>query len=228
MVISLVKFPLMEPGQFLETWFQACFTGILGANSFVTGTKYSAISARGGPLGTVRERGIWVWGCRMARKGLAHAGPWNYGAWRALFQAALIGYFTTFSSLAIARNIIVISNDRGGAVTERIALIRQYRNTGTRVELRGDYCLSACTLYLALPETCVAPRTVFGFHGPSSRLYGVALTQTGFDRWSRAMADYYPEPLRSWFMATARYRVVGFYELSGEELIDMGFRRCDG
>ena len=164
----------------------------------------------------------------MARKGLAYARSQNWETWQALFQVALIGVFSASASLAIARNTIVISNDRGGAIAERVALIREYQDTGTRVEIRGDYCLSACTMFLALPETCVAPRTVFGFHGPSSRLYGIALTQTGFDRWSRAMAGYYPEPLRSWFMATARHRIVGFYKLSGQELIKMGIRRCAG
>ncbi len=141
--------------------------------------------------------------------------------------AALLASVLLFSSEAqAARKIIVIRDDKGGSVTERMKIIESYRRTGTKVELRGSYCLSSCTLFLSLQRACVARGTTFGFHGPSSRLYGVALSPEDFERWSRQMARYYPQPLKGWFMKTARQRLVGFYTLSGADLVAMGFRPC--
>jgi hypothetical protein len=133
----------------------------------------------------------------------------------------------TYAGLAKARTVVVV-DDRGGSVVQRVRLIKKYKDNGTRVEIRGEYCLSACTMYLSLRQTCVAPETDFGFHGPSSRLYGIALSSGAFERWSRLMADYYPEPLRAWFLKTARHRIVGFYTVKGSDLIAMGIRSCTG
>ncbi|MFV2038368.1 MAG: hypothetical protein ACC646_12335, partial [Paracoccaceae bacterium] len=79
------------------------------------------------------------------------------------------------SADARAGHTIVVRNDAGGSVQQRARLIRQYRADGTRLEIRGDFCMSACTMYLGLDNTCIAPDTVFGFHGPSSPIYGIAL-----------------------------------------------------
>ena len=119
---------------------------------------------------------------------------------------------------------VVIRNDPGGVLPARIASIASIRSSGQRVELRGRYCLSACTLYLGLPNACVSPQTRFGFHGPS--MYGRPLKSKDFERWSKVMASHYPEPLRSWFMEKARYQVTGYVNLRGEDLIRMGVERC--
>ena len=95
--------------------------------------------------------------------------------------------------------------------------------TGQRVEILGT-CLSACTMYLELPNVCVSPAAVFGFHGPS--WYGKALSPDQFDRWSQVMARGYREPLKSWYLTTARYETSGYFRLSGSDLIGMGYPRC--
>ena len=127
-------------------------------------------------------------------------------------------------------NVVVIGNDKGGNVAERLRRIQRLQAEGAEVQIRGEYCLSACTLYLGLENVCVLPETVFGFHGPSSRLYGVALRPASFERWSRRMADLYPKPLRSWFLNVARKRITGFEMLSGREIIALGagIRNCRG
>lgn len=112
---------------------------------------------------------------------------------------------------------VVVRNDPGGVLPARIASVASIRSSGQRVELRGRYCLSACTLYLGLPNACVSPQTRFGFHGPS--MYGRPLKSKDFERWSKVMASHYPEPLRSWFMEKARYQVTGYVNLRGEDLI---------
>ncbi len=127
---------------------------------------------------------------------------------------------------ALTNDTLVVRDDAGGSVVKRAALIQTYKENGTRVELRGNYCMSACTMYLGLKNTCVAPNTIFGFHGPSSRSYGISLSAVAFERWSTVMADHYPEPLRTWYLKNGRNRTVGFYRFSGSDLIKLGIARC--
>ncbi len=124
--------------------------------------------------------------------------------------------------MQVSAKVVVIGNDKGGSVAERMRQIRKFQASGVQVQIRGEYCLSACTLYLGLKNVCVRPETVFGFHGPSSRLYGVALRPASFERWSRRMAEQYPKPLRGWFLEVARKRITGFETLSGREIISLG------
>lgn len=125
--------------------------------------------------------------------------------------------------LGQAQTVKVVTNDRGGLLGQRAEEIRTLARTGQRVELRGQ-CLSACTMYLKLPNACVAPDAVFGFHGPS--WYGQPLPADQFEAFSNLMARHYREPLRSWFMNTARYRTKSYYQLSGRQLIEMGYAAC--
>ncbi len=139
-----------------------------------------------------------------------------------------VAFWLLLSADGIAQKsgTLVIRNDRGGSVAERVARIDRLRRSGIKVEIRGDYCLSACTMYLGVPGACVAPDTVFGFHGPSSPVYGVALRPREFEYWSHLMARYYPAALRKWFLEVARNRLVGFERKSGRELIRLGLPRC--
>jgi len=124
-----------------------------------------------------------------------------------------------------ARAVYRVAGDPGGPVEDRIALIERLRASGTRVEITGG-CWSSCTMFLSLSGTCVTPGAQFGFHGPGSPVYGVALAPERFERYSRLMADYYPEPLRSWFLAEGRNITVGFTRFRGSDLIRMGIRAC--
>lgn len=122
-----------------------------------------------------------------------------------------------------SRAVLVISDDTGGLLAERSRAVQELRLAGVRVELRGR-CYSACTLYLGLETVCVSRRARLGFHGPSS--YGRPLSGPEFERWSRLMAGYYREPLRSWYLQAARYEIAGYLTLSGAELIRLGYAEC--
>lgn len=143
------------------------------------------------------------------------------------FAAALITSvaFASMGGLSEAQTneTIVVSHDRGGKLGQRSHQVRYLRATGQRVELRG-VCLSACTMYLSLPNVCVSPSARLGFHGPTRN--GQRLTGQDFQHWSEVMADNYREPLRSWYLANARYRTSGYLEIRGADLITMGYRRC--
>ena len=53
--------------------------------------------------------------------------------------------------------VLYVQNDPGGSLSDRVAEIERIRSTGTHVEITAGFCNSACTMYLGLPNTCVAP-----------------------------------------------------------------------
>lgn len=122
--------------------------------------------------------------------------------------------------------VVYMRDDPGGDLAKRVSEIAMLRQAGSRVEIEAGYCMSSCTLYLGLPGTCVAEQARLGFHGPSAVFYGVALPPSEFERWSHVMASHYSDPLAKWFMQTGRNRVVGFHELTGQALIELGVPKC--
>lgn len=145
---------------------------------------------------------------------------------RPLLYIILSMFFSIMPGLADARQrpLHIVMNDRGGVVSQRQKEIETIRISGTRVEIRGAVCLSSCTMYLGSPDVCVSPKTSFGFHGPTD--HGRPLKKRQFDYWSNIIAAYYPKKLSNWYMQTARYRLQGYYSLSGAQLIEMGFKSC--
>ncbi len=129
-------------------------------------------------------------------------------------------------SQTLPAQAITVKRDLGGSVAERIQQVRQLSATGTPVRIEGT-CISACTLLLGVPTTCVSPQARLGFHGPSSRLRGIPLPPEEYERVSRQMAEMYPAELRRWFMAKARLYTTSYLVISGGEAIRMGARACD-
>lgn len=149
----------------------------------------------------------------------------------ALSLALCLGFISAAQPLGAAQSprnknsgVIVVGNDRGGLVSRRVTEIQKIRAGGQRVEIRGRLCLSTCTMYLGLPQTCVSPTTVFGFHGPS--YYGTPLSTRDFEYWSNVIAKHYPEPIRSWYLREGRTRVLNSYRIKGRQLIRMGISQC--
>lgn len=137
--------------------------------------------------------------------------------------AAVVGCLV-FGTMASGQQVIVIGDDMGGIVAPRVNEIRRINATGARVEIRGEVCLSSCTMYLGAGNLCVSPDTDFGFHGPS--LFGADLPPQDFEYWSQVIAEHYNAPLRDWFMREARYRQLWHYTVTGEELIRIGYPSC--
>lgn len=119
---------------------------------------------------------------------------------------------------------LIVGNDRGGLLRDRLRQIEQLRRENRPVQIRGNICFSTCTMFIGLSNACVSPTTTFGFHGPSS--YGRALSPASFDQASSIIANHYPPALRAWYMETGRYRVNNVYRISGQNLINMGVRSC--
>ncbi|MEL6572523.1 MAG: hypothetical protein AAFQ64_12730 [Pseudomonadota bacterium] len=144
----------------------------------------------------------------------------------AIWSAAFFLCQPTFSTAQQLAPIepLVVTNDRGGLLRKRIAEIQDIVAASQPVQITGRICYSTCTMYLGLPDTCVAPDTVFGFHGPSS--YGRPLAPDVFEQASQTIAAYYPEVLRDWYMTTARHELRQLHKVRGSELIRLGVRQC--
>ena len=149
--------------------------------------------------------------------------------WRSI--ARLIALFWLLASAATgselrtnAAAVQIIGTDYGGVLVNRMRALRALREQGVRVEVRGRHCFSTCTLYIGLPDVCILPDTIFGFHGPS-RL-GFPLAPDTFDHASRLIAAYYPPPLKRWYLAEGRFRTNGVYRINGAALIRMGVPAC--
>lgn len=146
-------------------------------------------------------------------------------SWRSLLMASGAAFLSATIATAQGPAVVVIRDDPGGELPARIIQLAELRVAGVKVELRGELCASACTLLLALDRVCVDPDTRFAFHGPSH--YGNPLPRENFEYWSDFMARHYREPIRSWFMAEARFQLKGYRTLTGADLIRYGYPACD-
>jgi len=117
--------------------------------------------------------------------------------------------------------------DEGGIIETRAAKIEQLRRDGTRVVIGdGVICVSACTMYLALENTCVHPGAMLGFHGAIDLAPG---SGPSADEYNRILATYYPQPIRDWFFDSGAYRYKVIWKtLKGSEAIAMGVPACNG
>lgn len=125
---------------------------------------------------------------------------------------------------AYADQPIVVEDDFGGSVQERMRDIEKLLTSAQSVEIRGANCFSSCTMLLGLAQTCISPATVFGFHGPSRN--GERMKEDEFEKYSRLIASYYPKPLRDWYMRKGRHRIKGIHRISGARIIRMGVKAC--
>ena len=92
-----------------------------------------------------------------------------------------------------SQNYQRIGSDRGGYVVQYALRMLKLKQGGKPVQFAGS-CLSACTIYLALPpsQTCISPGASFGFHAP----YGS--TPSGNRMARMYMLKAYPGWVRSW------------------------------
>lgn len=92
---------------------------------------------------------------------------------------------------------ILIENDRGG-------LIKEYEETRAKLASKPEGVAlcgtigSAATIFISLPNACSCPDAQFNFHGATERFrYS--------QKWTDAIASYYPEPLKSWYLREASH-----------------------
>jgi hypothetical protein len=111
----------------------------------------------------------------------------------ALFMSAELAHSAPLFGPSRSQNYQRIGSDRGGYVVHYALRMLKLKQSGKPVQFAGS-CLSACTIYLALPasQTCISPGASFGFHAP----YG---SSSSGNRMARMyMLKSYPGWVRSW------------------------------
>lgn len=90
---------------------------------------------------------------------------------------------------------IVITQDPGGSIGARVVQIAALRASGRPVVIDGP-CMSACTLYAALPKVCSTSRARFGFH--AAWRYGPNQSRIHAPEGTDLLMSMYPPGIRRW------------------------------
>lgn len=112
-----------------------------------------------------------------------------------------------------------ITYDLGGSVQDRLEEIKHL--DGVRIV---GLCVSACTMYLGLPKTCVSEKAKLGFHSPQTKIK-TPLLKPDWEQTTQIIAGHYPKALAEWYLKTARFSSEVTY-LSGKEVIKLGATPC--
>ena len=127
---------------------------------------------------------------------------------RTIWIAALLFCAVVWAGVVTAMARVVIDYDLGGVVADYLS---KYMNEGPE-EIRG-VCMSACTLALSDPRTCVQPNAYLGFHAASNA------------NGTRFMFLMYPPPVRDWIASHGGLMPTMIY-LTGREAIRLGVPAC--
>ncbi len=132
---------------------------------------------------------------------------------------AILSGLAIFAALPADAGERVVTRDAGGYVLHYANQVALAKNRGQGWRIEGE-CLSACTLYLGAPQTCVARGAVLGFHAPAEDDGRIA------HRWVPFMTMHYPARLRHWAEATEALQMRRMTYLTGAMVIALGAREC--
>ena len=125
------------------------------------------------------------------------------------------------------QNIHTVRDDGGGYYLQRLALMEELKSKGRKVAIRGK-CASACTLFLADPQTCVSRNARLGFHAPSAKRNGRnrALPPRIQQAATAEISKHYPPAIRDWFFQNAAHLTGRLVWMEGSQAIAMGIQEC--
>lgn len=86
---------------------------------------------------------------------------------------------------------VYIFEDLGGSIGSYVRQTEDYLNRSVTVKFTS-MCASACTMFLAVPDKCVGPDVMFGFH----RSYGSTNAKNNYA--TLVLLSYYPDWVLSW------------------------------
>lgn len=120
------------------------------------------------------------------------------------------------------RDPYIVHNDPGGSILDRSLNIFVLRLTGQEVRI-SDYCASACTFYISLPNACFEPNTKLAFHGPSVH----PILKPFLSMMDQYTGWYYPEPIRTEFYNDWKnLRGQDAFEIRAYALENSGVKIC--
>jgi len=135
------------------------------------------------------------------------------------FPLILLLSACSVASINGTTNTKTVVYDEGGFIDNRIREIEQLRKDSTKVRIVGT-CISACTMYLALENTCVHPSARLGFHG-ATELPFIPATPENKLKYDLKVAEHYPPNLRKWFKEDGRKIIILWKTKTGQEVYNM-------
>lgn len=116
-------------------------------------------------------------------------------------------------------------NDPGGSIIAREQFIEKVKSSGKPLEIHG-YCVSACTLYLGMPEQiCIDRDAVFGFHS-AAHAYFIPDASGNLTRYATRT---YPKPIYDWFWENIGAHQLRITNVSAHDLMAImpnTYRHC--
>lgn len=165
---------------------------------------------------------LLVMGCMLASLAFAVWAPWIEMRSVATYSFEDSDVMSEYSAWA-AEDRLVVTADAGGLMFPRLDYIDNLRRRNVAVEVH-HYCLSACTFYLMLPNTCTYPDSLWVFH--SSRNDDNNTGPRGFwwkyQDWMKMSG--HRQPFRSWLRKTMwSWTFDDVMLLTGKEILDSGW-----
>lgn len=108
--------------------------------------------------------------------------------------------------------------DPGGSITERMRTIELLRENNAKVVIEG-LCISACTMLLSLPNACMKPYTIFGFHSASQ---GFEMSSFG----NAILKRFYPPKILDWVMEKKALESLDLTPMDDVEANSLGVPYC--
>ncbi|MDB5618978.1 MAG: hypothetical protein JWQ24_3216 [Tardiphaga sp.] len=100
------------------------------------------------------------------------------------------------------------------------AAVRQYNASGERLRI-DTHCPSACTMFLAVRNVCIAPNAGLAFHAGGSPRRGIDPYYTG------QMLNTYKPALRKYLTSNHYMETFEFHTIPGDEMVRrFGYAAC--
>ncbi len=140
------------------------------------------------------------------------------GRWRALGAFAVVSAFGGFAAGPASADVSLagIGMGHGAPSAESFkqfqAAVRQYSASGERFRI-DTHCPSACTMFLAVRNVCIAPNASLAFHAGGNPRRGIDPYYTG-----HMLATYKPA-LRKYLTSNHYMETFEFHTISGDEMV---------
>jgi len=127
--------------------------------------------------------------------------------------ALVVALGAASTSMAQARTI---TSDVGGSIKRFQQQFKIAAQQNQPFRIKGT-CLSACTIFLGLPNVCVYPNAVLGFHGAWPKVANAAQQR----RADMVMGQYLPSVLKELYDTKWRHHGANSFERLSGRLISI-------
>ncbi len=113
--------------------------------------------------------------------------------------------------------------DYGGSIFERITTFNMLKDTGVTIKIEG-VCISACTMYLGLPDVCVQDGALFGFHSSFEMDQNGGMKKSDFG--NQVLMEFYPDAVKKYVVENKLLDTINLTLVNAKTLWSLGIRKC--